>query len=76
MNAPALTARPDRPPALRKGPNPGRTYRFFPGAVRYPFGHGLTLGAEFSYEALAAAPAAAVKAAAITAAVTGPAAVR
>lgn len=34
------------------GPNRGRTYRFYPGMVRYPFGYGATFGAEFTYKSL------------------------
>ena len=51
------------------------TYRFFPGSVRFPFGHGLTVGAEFSYKYLAASSTK-LSATTITSAVTGPGAVR
>jgi beta-D-xylosidase 4 len=34
------------------GPNLGRTYRFYPGTVRYPFGYGATYGAQFTYTSM------------------------
>lgn len=51
------------------GPNPGRTYRFYPGTVRYPFSHGATYGAEFSYKSIDLS-ATQIKSAAISAVIT------
>ena len=59
------------------GPNPGRTYRFLsePSFCKYPFGHGLTYGAQFRYGSLSVSPSTA-SGPAITGTVTGSGAVR
>lgn len=53
----SMNMRPDNTTAVHKaypphGHNPGRTYRFLADSspfVRYPFGHGLSYGAKFTY---------------------------